>query len=345
MKNMIRLPAEWEKHRATWLAWASNVDNWYGKMETVAWAFIEIARHLANAEKVCLTVNTPTEREIVMQKLRAGNVNLSNIEIYQFPTFWGWMRDCGPQFIKRDEQIEIVDFKFNAWANYDNWESDDKIPQRIAEQFNLPRTIAMFNHQRWVLEGGAIDSNGAGTMLTTEECLLDKNIQVRNPQTTRDDNEKVFAQYLGIEKTLWLPQGLNGDDTHGHVDDVARFVNKNTVVAVGEKNSADENYHATAKNLEFLSSARLANGEKINVITLPMPQPVYYEGERMPASYANFYIGNNTVIVPTFNDVSDYVALGILREFFTDREVVGIHARDLIDGGGSLHCLTMQEPR
>ncbi|GHS98157.1 agmatine deiminase [Planctomycetales bacterium] len=342
----MRLPAEWEKHEATWLALPSarNPDNWYEKSATIRWSFAEIARALSRREKVRFTVNSPAEQERATAWLRDADAVMANVEFFPFPTFWGWLRDCAPQFVRRDGRLAAVDFQFNGWAYLDDWQDDNALPQRLAEKFSLPRTVARWRGAPWVLEGGAIDGNGEKVLLTTAECLLDQQTQVRNRGASAADNEQVLREYLGAEQVVWLGRGLAGDDTHGHVDDVCRFVAPRVVVAVNERDVADVNYAALSENQERLAAARFADGGKLTVITLPAPRPVIYQGRRLPASYANFYIGNGVVLVPTFNDVADGEALGVLREIFPDREVIGIYARDLVLGGGSIHCLTMQQP-
>jgi agmatine deiminase len=257
------------------------------------------------------------------------------------------VRDCGPIFIKRDQpgsQVAIPHFRFTAWAKYADWQLDDRIPVRLGQKLNIPVFPVERTQGRVVLEGGAIDVNGQGTLLTTEECLLDEKVQVRNPGFSRQDYEEVFRIHLGISKVLWLGKGIAGDDTHGHVDDVCRFVDPYTVVLCQESNPADENYRRLADNKERLESMRAEDGRKLMVVSLPMPAPLYFEGRRLPASYANFYIGNTSVLVPTFNDPQDRVALGMLSELFPDRTVVGIHAVDLVWGFGTIHCLTQQQP-
>ena len=254
------------------------------------------------------------------------------------------MRDSGPVFVKGGSEIAVLDFKFNAWAKYDDYKLDDKIPAFISRKFNLERIIAEHNGKQVVLESGAMDNNGKGTLITTEECLLDEKIQTRNAGFTKQEYFEIFKKYLGISNVIWLGKGIVGDDTHGHVDDLCRFVNEETVVLAEEKNSADHNYNLLKENKERLENINLPNGSKLNVISLPMPSPVVFKGQRLPASYANFYISNYAILVPTFNDTNDRIALGILSELFPDRKVIGIHSVDLVWGLGTIHCLTKEQP-
>ncbi len=245
-----------------------------------------------------------------------------------------------PAFVSRGNKISAVHFRFNAWAKYPDWPLDAAIPPRVARAFRLPLVPARIGKRPIVLEGGAIDANGEGTLLTTEECLLDTKVQVRNPGLTRADMEQIFLRHLGIRQVIWLGRGIAGDDTHGHVDDLCRFVSSDTVVLCEEKNARDENHEVLLENRKRLRNIRLANGKSLKVISLPMPAPLVFEGRRLPASYANFYIGNGVVLVPTFNDPADRIALGILTRLFPTRRVTGIHAVDLVWGLGTLHCLT-----
>jgi agmatine deiminase len=255
----------------------------------------------------------------------------------------GWLRDSGPMFVKEGNDVVALDFKFNAWAKYDDYKLDDKIPSFISNKLNLKRVIAEHNGKQVFLEGGAIDSNGKGTLITTEECLLDEKVQARNPGFTKQDYFEVFRKYFGVSDVIWLGKGIVGDDTHGHVDDLCRFVNEDTVVIVSEENSSDENYNLLNENRERLQNIYLSNGSKLKVVSLPMPSPVIFKNQRLPASYANFYISNYAVLVPTFNDPNDRIALGILSELFPDRKVIGIHSIDLVWGLGTLHCLTKEQ--
>jgi agmatine deiminase len=264
-----------------------------------------------------------------------------------------WTRDSGPIFLTRPKNggysaLAVTNWKFNAWAKYDNWQLDDALPLLVAETLEVPSwtpaiKLADGREHRLVLEGGSIDVNGAGVLITTEECLL-SDVQARNPGVTREQLEQVFHNYLGIDQVLWLNRGTAGDDTHGHVDDITRFVSENTIVTAVEPDTADENHAPLGENLARLREARNLSGEPYMIVTLPMPRPVVFEGQRLPASYANFYIANRLVLVPTFNDPADRVALQLLSELFPDREVTGIHCGDLIWGLGALHCMTQQQP-
>jgi agmatine deiminase len=275
--------------------------------------------------------------------MRAG-ANLARLHFHHWQTDRVWLRDSGPIFVKnQDGDCAVTNWKFNAWAKYDNWRRDDLIPHHVAKHYDMPEFKPEVDGKQLVLEGGSIDTNGAGVLLTTEECLLSE-VQQRNPGVSREQLESAFAEYLGIEKTIWLHRGCAGDDTHGHVDDVTRFVNENTIVTAVEPNTADENHLPLAENLDRLRSSTNLAGKPFEIIALPMPAPVVFEGQRLPASYANFYIANEIVLVPTFNDRNDRRALNILAECFPMREIVGIHCMDLIWGLGALHCMTQQEP-
>jgi agmatine deiminase len=340
------LPAEWEKHEATWIGWPHNKEDWPGKFSPIPWVYGEIVKYISRGEKVRIIVEDKDHQKKTEHVLKSVDVNFDNIEFYKLKTNRGWIRDSGPAFIKNKSESEIaeVNFRFNAWAKYDNFKKDEKLPAFISKKLGLKKIIPTHNGKQVVLEGGSIDSNGCGTLLTTEECLMDNKIQVRNTGFTKKDYEEVFSNYLGIKNTIWLGKGIAGDDTHGHVDDLCRFVNKNTVVLVQEINESDPNYAELKENKEKLNNAKLENGSSLNVVDLPMPSPVIFKGERLPASYANFYISNSAVLVPTFNDPNDRIALGILSELINDRPVIGIHAVDLVWGLGTIHCLTHEQP-
>jgi agmatine deiminase len=342
-----RMPAEWEPHEATWLGWPHNASDWPGKLAPIHWVYAEIVRKLCEGESVRILVQSKIHEERAKRFLHRTNVNLHQIQFFRLPTNRGWTRDFGPIFITKTNprpQRAVARFRFNAWARYPNWKKDDQVPVHLAKRLNHPMIPISCKGNDVVLEGGAIDVNGAGTLITTEECLLDPKIQVRNPGMSRNEYELVFRQTLGVANTVWLTKGIAGDDTHGHVDDLCRFVNPHTVVLCQERNMHDDNYRPLAENRERLEGARLQDGSKIEMIPLPMPSPLIFDGRRLPASYANFYIGNSAVLVPTFNDPNDRVALGILSDLFRDRPVVGIHAVDLVWGFGTIHCLTQQQP-
>jgi agmatine deiminase len=341
------MPAEWERHEATWLSWPHCRTDWPGKLASVEWAYGEMVRKIAEGEKVRILVGGEDKATRATRLLTRVHANLANVELFRFPSNRGWARDFGPICVRKGEprpEVAVAKFKFTAWAKYPNWQKDDRLASRIAGRLGLSMFSATLGENTVVLEGGAIDVNGAGSLLTTEECLLDERAQTRNPGMTREEYQQVFRAYLGASNVIWLGRGIAGDDTHGHVDDLCRFVNRTTVVLIREKNPGDANYQALAENRERLEDARLEDGSKLEVVELPMPQPLHFGAWRLPASYANFYIANAAVIVPTFNDPADRIALGILGEIFRDRLVVGIHAVDLALGFGTLHCLTQQQP-
>jgi agmatine deiminase len=333
------MPAEWEPHAATWIGWPHNVTDWPGKFPPIPWVYGEIVRRLAPGEVVRILVNSAIQQTQASRILNKIGVDLARVDFLRFPTNRGWTRDFGPIFVRGDKGRAIARFHFNAWAKYKDWKQDAKIPERAAKHFRLPLIQGKI-----VLEGGSIDVNGRGTLITTEECLLDPKVQTRNPGLSRGEIETVFRETLGITNTLWLGKGIAGDDTHGHVDDLCRFVKPGTVVLCREDDPKDVNYRPLAENRERLQGMHLERGTSIEVVDLPMPAPLSFDGVRLPASYANFYISNAAVLVPTFNDPQDRIALGILAELFRDRPVVGIHAVDLVWGLGTIHCLTQQEP-
>jgi agmatine deiminase len=341
------LPAEYSPHEATWLAWPHNCSDWPGKFQPIPWAYGEIVKQITQGERVRLLVHDGSHAEQAKRVLKRVGVDLSLIEKFQIPTDRGWTRDCGPIFLrksKRHAETAIVRFQFNAWARYPDWKKDITVPERVAQILDCRLFRANFNGRDFVLEGGAIDINGRGTLLTTEECLLDQMTQVRNPGLSRGEVETALQSFLGVSNILWLGAGIVGDDTHGHVDDFCRFVGPRTVVLAQEDNPRDANYRALKENRERLQGMRLEDGSKLEVAHLPMPAPLYFDGQRLPASYANFYISNSAVLVPTFNDPNDRVALGVLADLFPGRRVVGIHAVDLVWGLGTIHCLTREQP-
>jgi agmatine deiminase len=346
----LLMPAEWERHEGTWIAWPHNREDWPGRFEPIPWAYCEIVRRLAEGETVNICVQSAKLRADAEDKLRRAGANLKRVRFHDFKTDRVWTRDSGPIFVRESGtgSLGVVCSRFNGWAKYDNWKRDVKLPYFVKETLGIGRayehTVATPNGpDRMVLEGGSIDVNGAGTMLTTEECLLSK-VQERNPGLKRKDYEAAFGKLFGIRHTVWLGKGIAGDDTHGHVDDLARFVNPTTVVLVQEKNEKDPNFKPLRENLERLQSATDQDGRKLTVVPLPMPEPVVFEKQRLPASYANFYIANGVVLVPTFNDPADRVALGTLAELFPDRKVIGIFCGDFVWGLGTIHCATQQQP-
>jgi agmatine deiminase len=340
----FRIPAEWETHEATWLGWPHELTDWPGKFAPIPWAFAEIVRLLSQVENVYLLVENRDAESRVRTILKKSGANLPAVDFFRIPSDRGWMRDSGPISVKNPSgQVAYTHWRFNGWAKYGNHKKDAHVVS--AANIKLKRRVWQPVHKgrRVVLEGGSIDVNGKGTLLTTEECLLSKT-QERNPGFTREDYSEVFKNYFGIAKVLWLKNGIAGDDTHGHVDDVARFVDPTTVVTVVEDDPEDCNYGPLHENLALLKNMTDQGGKPLRVETLPMPAPVCFAGQRLPASYANFYIANKIVIVPTFNDSNDRAALCTLARLFPDREVIGIACRDLVLGLGTLHCMTQQQP-
>ena len=338
------MPAEWEPHEAIWLGWPHNASDWPGKIAAIHFVYVEIVRKITASEKARILVNDEKHETKARRFLRLAGIDLRAVEFFRIPTNRGWTRDFGPIFVRRGKETAIAGFKFNAWAKYDDYKLDCRVAEKLAKRLKTRYLPVAHKGKPFVLEGGAIDVNGRGTLITTEECLLDDKIQVRNPGVTRKEYEQVLAEALGAKNVLWLNKGIAGDDTHGHVDDLCRFVDETTAVLCREANSNDANYRLLEENRERAESFKLENGSKLNVEFLPMPAPLYYCSQRLPASYANFLITNSNVLVPTFNDSNDRVALGILAELFPDRTVVGIHAVDLVWGLGTLHCLSQQQP-
>jgi agmatine deiminase len=341
------MPAEWERHEATWLAWPHNPTDWPDKLDTIRWVYGEMVRKISPGETIRMLVDSRKEEKLAYWYLRCAGA-ADSVQFIIHPTNRGWMRDSGPVFVRRPagrkSETAIVHLHFNAWAKYSDWKKDRRVPGTAAKCLGKRLFDAQCNGRNFVLEGGGIDGNGCGTLLTTEECYLDQKKQVRNPGLGRKEIEATLEAYLGATNVFWLAGGVVGDDTHGHVDDICRFVNAKTVVLIKEDNPKDINYRPLAENWERIQDLRLEDGAKPEVVALPMPAPLFFDGDRLPASYANFYISNAAVLVPTFNDPNDRVALGILGELFKDRPVVGIHAVDLVLGFGTLHCLTQQQP-
>jgi len=340
----FRMPAEWEAHEGTWLGWPQNAADWPGKFAAIPWVYAEIVRLLSQRENVHILVNSEPVRRRAESILKRSGADLGRVSFHVWPTDRVWLRDSGPIFVKdASGALAITDWKFNAWAKYDDWRLDDQVPAHVAGLLGLPRWQPHAGKHRLVLEGGSIDVNGAGTLITTEECLLSE-VQQRNPGVSREEIERAFRDYLGIEQVLWMDRGVAGDDTHGHVDDITRFVAPTTIVTAVESNHADDNHAPLAENLKRLKASRTPEGKQWTIVELPLPKPVVFRGQRLPASYANFYIANGLVLVPTFHDANDRVALGILAELFPGREVIGIHCVDLVWGLGTLHCMTQQQP-
>lgn len=341
----MRIPAEFEKHEAILLAFPHNGNDWPGKFNAIEWAFVEFIKKITFFEKILLVVRDKHHQNKVLEKMNRARIDLQKISFIRQNTNRSWMRDSGPIIVYSETEERIaMRFDFNGWAKYDNFRKDRKIPKVVAGYLDLPLVKAIFDDHFVVLEGGAIDYNGQHTLITTEECLLHPEVQVRNPGFQKDDYEKVFEKFLGIRQVLWLGDGIEGDDTHGHVDDICRFINNKTVVLAEEKNTRDYNHRVLEANRERLENITLVNGEKLEVIRMPMPTRIDFEDMRLPASYINFLILNDAVLIPVFNDKNDYLALGILRELMPDREVIGISAIDLIWGLGTLHCLSHEIP-
>ncbi|MGB8912825.1 MAG: agmatine deiminase family protein [Candidatus Sulfotelmatobacter sp.] len=363
------MPAEWEPHAATWLAWPHYHGDWPGKFEPIPWVYTEIVRNLARHERVELIVNDGAAERQVRKLLDKAAAPLSNTRFHRWPTNRVWLRDSGcifstaakfPTLAAKNAArvghppkgtwasapeggLLAANFRFNAWAKYSNYHHDEKIGALMADVATAQEIRPLYNAARVVLEGGSVDVNGCGTILTTEECLLSK-VQQRNPGMTRKNYEKVFADYLGAPHTIWLGRGIFGDDTHGHVDDLTRFVAPDTVITMVENSSRDVNHKPLRDNLRRLSAASDQAGKPLNIVELPMPGPVVFENRRLPASYANFYIANGCVLVPVFNDPNDRVALNTLAALFPTRDVVPIYSGDLVWGLGTMHCMTQQQP-
>ena len=351
----FRMPAEFEPHAATWIAWPHHAPDWPGKFPAIEFVYVEIVRALARSERVCILVPDARVRARARRLLGKAAVPAGRIAFFTVPTDRSWTRDFGPIFVRRGpevprgaradskDEVAITDWKFNAWAKYPNWRRDDAVNAWLAPRLRMRRFTPEVAGRRVVLEGGAIDVNGRGSLLTTEECLLSRK-QARNPGLSRSQIEEVLGGYLGVKNVLWLGRGIAGDDTHGHVDDVARFTDPRTIAAAEEPNRRAANHAPLAGNLRRLSRMRDESGRPLRIVTLPMPGPLVYEGQRLPASYLNFYVANGSVLVPTFNDPRDRIALDTLARLFPSREVIGIHAVDLVWGLGTIHCLTQQQP-
>lgn len=341
------MPAEWEKHRATWIGWPHHEPDWPGKLGAIPWVYAEIVRVLVAHERVEILCHNREVIEAARATLDSHGVLASRVSLHHVPTDRVWLRDSAPTGVFDESgDIVLVNWAFNGWAKYPNWQRDATIGAAIARLTRLPceEPRRTDTGERIVLEGGGIEVNGQGLMLVTEEWLL-SDTQVRNPGLKREDYEQIFREWLGVHHTIWLGEGCVGDDTHGHIDDVARFVSRDTIVLAVERDPADENYARSKDNVRRLEIA--ANHPvvgPVRVVALPFPRPVIMNGERLPASYANFYIANGIVLVPTFNDPADRLALNILAELMPAHRVVGIHAVDLVWGLGTIHCLTQQEP-
>ncbi len=359
-----RMPAEWEPHEATWIAWPHNRSDWPGKFEAIPWVYAEIVRHLSRRERVNILVNDEAAEAKAREALVRATVlpeqavepgkRADNIEFVQIPTNRVWTRDYGPIFVKRKSRgagqfppVAATAWRFNAWAKYNDWKLDAPVSAELAERLNMPHWKPIVTlkgkPRRVVLEGGSIDVNGRGTLISTEECLLSE-VQQRNPGLSREELERIFSDFLGVKKVIWLGRGIAGDDTHGHVDDITRFVAPSTVVTAYEEDRSDANHEALRENFRKLTKTTDQSGKPLRVVKIPMPSPVVFRGQRLPASYANFYIANRVVLVPVFNDPRDRIALNLLAELFPRRQVVGIYCGDFIWGLGALHCMTQQQP-
>jgi agmatine deiminase len=356
------MPAEWEPHASTWLAWPHYRVDWPGKFEPIPWVYAEIIRHLGRHERIDLIVNNAASAKHARGILDKADALTKSVRFHRWPTNRVWTRDSGCTFVlcgagamaRKERKAQVGDiapktdlsavtWRFNAWAKYSNYQHDAKIGNRMAKAANASTIRPVQGESRVVLEGGSIDVNGCGSLITTEECLLSRT-QQRNPGMSRADYEKLFSDRLGITNVIWLGSGITGDDTHGHVDDITRFVAPRTVVTAVESDPRDPNYGPLRKNIRRLRTATDQDGKPLSIVELPMPGPVVFEKRRLPASYANFYIANGIVLVPVFNDPNDRVALNILASQFPDREVVGIYSGDLIWGFGAMHCMTQQQP-
>lgn len=344
-RSRYMMPAEWERHEATWIAWPHHEPDWPGKLGAIPWVYAEIVRALHTHERVEILCNDESVRAFAAAMLTAHNVAPEGYRLHIVPTDRVWLRDSAPTFVwTEDGSVELVSWHFNAWAKYENHRLDNQVGAAIERITGLARVEALrpdAEREPLVLEGGGIEVNGAGRVLVTEEWLL-SDIQIRNPAMTRESYEETFIRYLGAAETVWLGKGSVGDDTHGHIDDIARFASENTVLLAFEENPGDANHKPSVDNLKRLET--VAAEGPLRVVKLPYPRPVIMQAQRLPASYANFYIANGVVLVPTFNDPMDRVALDIIAEEFPNREIVGIHSVDLVWGLGTLHCLTQQQP-
>src|SRR5215203_6014819 len=343
----LRMPAEWEPHRATWIAWPHHEPDWAGKLGPIPWVYAELTRIIAEHEPVHILCHSITVEAAARAALEAHDVRRDRFHLHVVPTDRVWLRDSAPTGVMdRAGGVTLVNWAFNGWAKYDNWRQDLEVGTAMSNLTRLARAepTRADTGERIVLEGGGIDVNGRGQLLVTEEWLL-SDVQVRNPGLTREDYERVFREWLGVTRTIWLGEGCVGDDTHGHIDDIARFVSEDTIVLAVEDDPADANHHRSLDNLRRLEQAAAEPGyPSLRIVTLPFPRPVIMNGERLPASYANFYIANGVVLVPTFNDANDRIALNTLAELMPAHRIIGVHAVDLVWGLGTLHCLTQQEP-
>ena len=341
----VRVPAEWEPHAATWLAWPRLARDWPGKLDAVRWAFCELVRKLQQSERVRMLVQDPAEELRARSRLRRSGAADDRIEFLACPTDRAWVRDSGPTFTTQAGGLQAVCWRFDGWGRYSNWSMDERVGRFVAEAAGAVVVEPRVEGIRVAMEGGAVETDGSGTILTTEQCLLRKDRGRGGRRRSRDEAEEILRSALGAGSLVWLDRGIAGDDTSGHVDQLARFVGPGTVAAAVERDPRDDNFAPLRENLRRLQRARDRSGRQLDIVELPMPRPLVFDGDRLPASYANFYIANGSVLVPTFNDPSDRVAVRILEECFPGREVCGIHCVDVVLGQGALHCLTQQQPR
>ena len=338
----LRMPAEWEEQKSTWIAWPHNKKDWPNKFDFIPEIFAEIISHISKGQKVNILIENNVLKKRAILILKNFKVNFSNIRFSLCKTDRAWLRDSFPIFVKNKNKKILLNWKFNSWAKYKNFKKDNSIINKVKKVLKLQSISPVFNRRKVVLEGGAIDVNGNGTLITTEECLLSK-IQQRNSGFKKHDYEKIFFNYFGIRKIIWLKRGIVGDDTHGHIDDLARFVSENTIFLAYERNKKDVNYKILRNNFRILK--KLDDFKKLKIIKIPMPEAKYIEGTRVPASYLNFYIANKVILVPTFNDKKDKLVLKMFRKHFKSRKVVPIDCSILIWGFGAIHCMTQQEPK
>jgi len=342
-KPQYRMPAEWEPHAATWLAWPHNRNDWPGKFEPIPWVYAEVIRNLTPHERVELVVQDAATEGKARKVLDKAGALSANVHFHRWKTDRIWTRDSGCIYVEEAGKLRALHLRFNAWAKYPNYAHDAKLGALMARASKTEAVNPKKDKHKVILEGGSIDVNGLGTLLTTEECLLSR-IQERNPGFSRSDYERMFADYFGIRNVIWLGKGIVGDDTHGHVDDLSRFVALGTVLTMVEPNKSDPNHEVLADNVRRLRAATDQDGKKLQVVELPIPRPLTFEGRRLPASYGNFYIANGVVLVPVFNDPNDRIALNTLAELFPSREIIPIYSGDFVWGFGAMHCMTQQQP-
>ena len=339
----LRMPAEWEKQKSTWIAWPHNDKDWPNKFNLIPETFAKIVFHISKSQIVNILVENNSLKKSAVLILKDFKVNFSNIRFKFCKTDRAWLRDSFPIFVKNDKNEKIlINWKFNSWAKYKNFKKDNNIIFKIKKILKCRAISPIFCKKKVVLEGGAIDVNGKGVLITTEECLLSK-VQQRNPGLKKKDYEKIFLNYLGAKKIIWLKKGIVGDDTHGHIDDLARFVSENKIFLACERNKKDSNYKTLKNNFEIIKKTNTS--KKLKIIKIPMPKAKYIEGTRVPASYLNFYIANKIVLVPTYKDENDKLALKIFKKHFKSRKIIPIDCSTLVWGFGAIHCMTQQEPR